>query len=137
MLRTAKHSGMKAWTRDAAGLGTAFWLVGYIASMVLFFTPFAGLMGWIMTAVFTPVTIAITWWWFRARRLPLSYYVTVGIAWTLIAMVFDYLFIVLLFQADYYRPHVFIYYALTLLIPVGVGLVLSRFGGETEAIALR
>lgn len=69
------------------------------------------------------------------RHLLLSYYVKVGIVWTLIAVIFDYLFIVLLLQADCHRLHVFIYYALTLLIPVGVGLALSRFGGETEAIA--
>jgi hypothetical protein len=86
-------------------------------------------MGWILTAIFTPVTIAITWWWFRKReRLSLQYFAGVGVAWLLVAVVLDYLFIVLLFQATYYGPDVFVYYALTFLIPVGVGLYLTRAG---------
>jgi hypothetical protein len=47
-------------------------------------------------------------------------------AWMAIAVVLDYIFIVLLFQATYYGPDVFVYYALTFLIPVGVGLYLIR-----------
>ena len=117
---------MKAWIRDTAGLGTALWLFGYLASLLLFFTPFAGIMGWILTAVFTPVTLAVTWWWFRGRDLALTYFVGVGIAWTAIAVVLDYLFIVRLFQAPYYGPDVSLYYALTFLIPVGIGLYLTR-----------
>jgi hypothetical protein len=83
-------------------------------------------MGWILIAVFTPVTVVVSWWWFRGRDLSLPYYAGVGIAWTAIAVVLDYLFIVLLFQASYYGPDVFVYYALTLLIPVGVGVVKRR-----------
>jgi len=117
--------------RDTAGLGTGLWLIGYLASLVLFFTPFAGVMGWILLVIFTPVTIAITWWWFREREtLPLQYYAGVGVAWVLIAVVLDYLFIVLLFQAAYYEADVFVYYALTFLIPVGVGLYLQRVRNE-------
>lgn len=117
---------MKQWIKDTAGLGTGLWLLGYFASLVLFFSPYAGAMGWIITAVFTPVTVAIAWWWFGSRILPLAYYVGVGIAWTLVAIVLDYLFIVRLFEAAYYEPDVFVYYALTFLIPVGVGLYLTR-----------
>ena len=60
------------------------------------------------------------------RDSPLEYYAKVGIAWVLIAVVFDYLFIVRLFQATYYEADVFVYYALTFLIPVSVGLYLIR-----------
>jgi hypothetical protein len=89
-------------------------------------------MGWIMTVIFTPFTIAVTWWWFRQReRLSLQYYAGVGIAWALIAVVLDYLFIVMLFgTTTYYAPHIFLYYALMFLIPVGVGLYRDR---ETAA----
>jgi hypothetical protein len=119
--------GMKQWIKDTAGLGTGFWLIGYLASLALFISPFAGTMGWILLAVFTPVTIVIVWWWFRQREgLSLPYYAGVGVAWVLIAVVLDYLFIVLLFQATYYGPDVFVYYAVTFLIPVGVGLYLQR-----------
>jgi hypothetical protein len=118
---------MKQWVQDTAGLGTVLWLIGYLASLVLFFTPFAGIMGWILIALFTPVTIAIAWWWFRKReRLPLQYYAGVGVAWALIAVVLDSLFIVLLFQTTYYSFDVFVYYTVTFLIPVGVGLYLIR-----------
>lgn len=81
---------MKQLMKDTAILGIALWLIGYLASLVLFFSPFA------------------------------------GVIWVLIAIVLDYLFIVLLFQANYYGPDVFVYYALTFLIPVGVGLFLNR-----------
>jgi hypothetical protein len=121
---------MKEWIKDTAGLGILFWMFGYLASMLLFFSPFASIMGWIITAVFTPFTIAITWWWFRARNLAITYYAIVGLSWTVIAVVLDYLFIVRLFQATYYGPDVFVYYALTFLIPVGVGLYLVRIHGE-------
>lgn len=118
---------MKQWVKDTAGLGTVLWLIGYLASLVLFFSPFAGIMGWILLAVFTPVSLAIAWWWFRKREhLPVQYYAGVGVAWMLIAIVLDYLFIVLLFHATYYGPDVFVYYAVTFLIPVGVGLYLIR-----------
>ena len=118
---------MQQWIKDTAGLGTGLWLIGYLASLVLFFSPYAGIMGWILLIIFTPITMAVTWWWFRQRTgLPLEYYAKVGIAWVLIAVVFDYLFIVQLFQAAYYEADVFVYYALTLLIPVGVGLYLIQ-----------
>jgi hypothetical protein len=118
---------VKQWIKDTAGLGTGLWLMGYLVSLELFFSPFAGIMGWILAAVFTPVTIAITWWWFRRRgHLPLRYFAGVGVAWMLIAVVLDYLFIVSLFQATYYGPDVLLYYVLTFLIPVGVGLYLGR-----------
>jgi hypothetical protein len=118
---------MKQSIKDTAGLGTGLWLIGYLASLALFFSPFAGIMGWILLAIFTPVTVAVTWWWFRQREsLPVQYYAGVGVAWAIIAIVLDYLFIVLLFQATYYGADVFVYYVLTFFIPVGVGLYLLR-----------
>ena len=119
---------MKPWMKDTAGLGAGLWLIGYLASLALFFTPlWTTLGGWLLLLIFTPVTIAITWWWFKKQEPhPLSYYAGVGIAWVLIAVVLDYLFIVQLFQAAYYGTDVFVYYALTFLIPVGVGSYLNR-----------
>jgi hypothetical protein len=114
--------------KDTIGLGTFFWLIGFLAGMVLFFTPFKNSMGWIMLVTFTPVTIAITWWWFRQREhLSLQYYAGVGGAWALIAVVLDYLFIVTLFSStEYYALHIFLYYILMFLIPVGVGMYLNK-----------
>jgi hypothetical protein len=133
-MRNGKNNTMMEWIKDTAGLGTGLWLIGYLASLVLFFTPFAGIMGWILLAIFTPVTIAIAWWWFRPReRLDLQYFAGVGVAWVLIAVVLDYLFIVVAFQATYYGVDVFVYYAVTFLIPVGVGLYLLRKRNEQVA----
>jgi hypothetical protein len=114
--------------KDAAGLGILFWLIGYLAGMVLFFTPFKDSMGWIITAIFTPFTILVTWWWFRNRGyLSREYYAGVGVAWALIAVVLDYLFIVMLFGSTaYYSLHIYVYYTLMFLIPVGVGMYLNR-----------
>lgn len=116
---------MKQYITDTLGLGIALWLLGYLASLALFFTPLAESMGWIITAVFTPLTIAVAWWRFRGRDLSLIYYAGVGLAWTVIAVMLDYLFIVRLFgTTTYYAHDVFAYYALTFLLPVGVGLYL-------------
>ena len=124
---TAISGYMMQWIKDTAGLGTALWLIGYLASLMLFFTPYAGIMGWILLAVFTPVTFVITWWWFARQEIHiLQYYAGVGLVWMLIAIVLDYLFIVILFNATYYEPDVFVYYAVTFLIPPGVGLYLAR-----------
>ena len=121
--------------KDTACLGIFFWLIGYLAGIVLFFTPLGGSMGWIMMAVFTPFTIIVTWWWFREREhLPLQYYAGVGVAWALIAVVLDYLFIVRLFgTTSYYALHVLLYYCLMFLIPVGVGWYMSRAGAVAQA----
>ena len=124
---------MKQWIKDAVLLGAFLWLIGYLASLVLFLSPYAGVMGWILLIVFTPVTIAISWYWFRARDNGLSYYAKVGAVWVALAVVLDYLFIVLLFQAAYYGPDVFVYYAATFLIPVGVGAYLARAQKGTGA----
>jgi hypothetical protein len=122
---------MQQWIKDMAGLGTGLWLIGYIASLALFFTPIWEFMGgWILLVIFTPITIAITWWWFKQREpQPLTYYVKVGIAWMVIAIVLDYLFIVQLFQATYYGTDVFVYYAVTFLIPIVVGFYLHHARG--------
>jgi hypothetical protein len=123
---------MQQSIKDTAGLGTLFWLIGYLAGIALFFTPFKDSMGWIMLFLFTPVTIAVTRWWFGKReRLSLQYYAGVGIAWAAIAVVLDYLFIVKLFSStEYYTLHIFLYYILMFLIPVGVGLYLNKAWSE-------
>jgi len=114
--------------KDTAGLGIFFWLVGYLAGIVLFFTPLKDSMGWVMLVTFTPFTIIVTWWWFKNRGyLSMEYYAGVGVAWALIAAVLDYLFIVMLFaSANYYALHIWLYYVLMFLIPVGVGMYLNR-----------
>jgi len=53
-----------------------------------------------------------------------SYYVMIAIVWALIATVFDYFFIVKAFNPEdgYYKPDVYLYYLLTFMMPLIVGL---------------
>jgi nicotinamide riboside transporter PnuC len=46
-----------------------------------------------------------------------------AVIWTVIAVLFDYLFIVKAFKpADgYYKPDVYLYYALTFIVPLLIG----------------
>ncbi len=129
-----KSTNVKTGIKDSVMLGGFFWLVGYLASLILFFTPLAGNLGWILIAIFTPFTIIITWWWFRARELPLLYYAEVGLAWMMIAVVFDYLFIVQVFRTPYYNLDVIVYYVLTFLVPIGVGLYFGHFSRKRHNI---
>jgi hypothetical protein len=124
---------MQQILKDTAGPGILFWLIGYLMGIVLFFTPFKESMGWIMLVTFTPFTIAVTWWWFRQREhLSLQYYAGVGVVWALIAVVLDYLFIVMLFGSTaYYSLHIYLYYALMVFIPSGVGMYLDRKSAGT------
>ena len=124
---------MQAILKDTAGIGILLWLLGYLASLLLFVSPLSGVMGWILIAVFTPVSILIVWRWFAGRDLPLAYYAGAGVVWTAIAVVFDYLFIVLLFSATYYGPDVFVYYAITFLVPVGIGLWKRQVAGKVAS----
>jgi hypothetical protein len=117
---------MKQWVADFVLLGLLLWLIGYLASLALFFSPFASEMGWILLVACTPVAVAITYWRFRGRVLPLAYYAKAGLCWMALAIVLDYIFIVLLFTATYYGADVFVYYVVTFLVPVCVGMFLNR-----------
>jgi len=66
---------------DTLGLGFCLWLAGYLASFVLFFAlPVFGLpkdmLGWVLFAVFVPVTLVVTFIRFHKRPLTLAYYAT-------------------------------------------------------------
>lgn len=107
--------------KDAFGWGFLLWLIGYVLGFVFFaFVP-ASIIGWVIM----PIGILITLWvlFKRIHATSLSYYVRIAIAWTLIAVVCDYLFLVLLLKpADgYYKFDVYLYYALTFALPIFIG----------------
>ncbi len=108
---------------DAFGWGIGLWLLGYVLGIVLFaFVPIP-LIGWIITpfAAILTVWVAFT----RLHGTTVEYFVLIAAAWFLIAAVGDYLFIVKSFEPvdGYYKPDVFLYYALTVAIPLLVGLI--------------
>ena len=107
--------------KDGLGWGLVLWLIGYVLGVMLFaFVP-TNLIGWIIT----PIGAAVTLWvaFKKVNGDTLRYYGLVALIWALIAVLGDYLFIVKAFKpADgYYKPDVYLYYALTLAIPVLAG----------------
>jgi len=100
--------------------GFILWLIGYILGIVLFpFVPKEQIGFYIL-----PFGIALTLWVLlkKIKREELMCYIGVGVFWTAIATLLDYLFIVKLFRStDYYKPDVYLYYALTFLLPILVG----------------
>ena len=107
--------------KDAFGWGVLLWLIGYGLGIALFTLLPPRALGWVIT----PIGIAITLWvlFRKVKGDSLGYYLVVGLAWTAIAIVGDYLFIVRAFRpADgYYKPDVYLYYALTFALPIAVG----------------
>lgn len=100
--------------------GFLLWLFGYLASFVLFFLVPPSYIGWILM----PLGIIITLW-VLLKRIKVNEhneYIIVGIIWLLIAIVFDYFLIVKALNPvdGYYKPSVYIYYVLTLILPIAV-----------------
>ena len=74
-----------------------------------------------------PIGIIITLWVLckRIKDQSFTYYVFIALIWTLIAIVFDYTFLVqILKPADgYYKLDVYLYYILTFALPLVVGWI--------------
>jgi hypothetical protein len=108
--------------KDSLGWGLFLWLVGYVLGIALFALAPVAIIGWIIM----PIGAAITLWVLvtRIHAESLGYYAVLSVVWTALAIVFDYVFIVKTFApADgYYKPDVYLYYALACLLPLGVGI---------------
>jgi hypothetical protein len=107
--------------KDAVGWGLVLWLIGYGLGIALFTVVPAATIGWIILPVGTAIAL-----WVLVRKVQagsLAYYAAVGLTWAVIAVVCDYVFLVQAFKpADgYYKPDVYLYYALTLLLPLTIG----------------
>lgn len=111
----------KHFFKDAFVWGLILWLVGYILGIVLFPLVPNYLLGWMIM----PIGIIITLWVLRKKVIAdsLQYYVWLAVIWILIAVVFDYFFLVEIFKpADgYYKLDVYLYYFLTFILPLIVG----------------
>jgi hypothetical protein len=111
----------KKFLKDALLWGFVLWLIGYGLGFAFFaFVP-ASLIGWIIMPIGTVLTIFVAWK--KIKGTTLGYYLGVAAVWTAIAVIFDYLFLVkVLNPADgYYKLDVYLYYALTFLIPILAG----------------
>ncbi len=111
----------KQLIKNSLGWGFILWLVGYGLGIILFTVVPPNLLGWVIM----PIGIIITLWvlFKKITADSLKYYAVIAIIWTLIAIIFDYFFLVKTFNpADgYYKLDVYLYYVLTLLLPLIVG----------------
>jgi len=108
----------KQLVKDSLGWGFVLWLIGYILGFALFFAVPASLIGWVIL----PIGVVITFWvlFKKVKSENFRHYLILSVVWTVIAVVFDYLFIVkALNPADgYYKLDVYVYYALTFALPL-------------------
>lgn len=108
----------KQFFRDAFAWGFTIWLIGYILGILLFaFVP-TNIIGWVIM----PFGILLTLWvlFIKIKGNGFYYFLKVAVVWTLLAVICDYLFLVLLFKPKdgYYKLDVFVYYFLTFILPL-------------------
>jgi hypothetical protein len=112
---------VKQFFKDAFGWGFALWLIGYALGIILFTVVPPSLIGWTIM----PIGIAIALWILlkKVRGDSFQYFLLLALVWVLIAIVCDYFFLVKAFKpADgYYKLDVYLYYALTFVLPLIVG----------------
>lgn len=108
----------KQFVKNNFGWGFILWLFGYLISLILFFIVEPPVIGWIIMPVGLVFTLWVLYWKIKAKEF--REYLIMGIIWLSIALILDYLLIVkLLHPADgYYKLSVYIYYALTMLLPI-------------------
>lgn len=110
----------RTFLKDGFLWGFILWLIGYVLGIVLFMLAPANLIGWFIT----PIGIAITLWVLlkKVKSQSVGYFLKIGIIWALIAIIFDYIFIVKLFKSEsYYKLDVYFYYASAFFLPLLVG----------------
>lgn len=108
--------------KDTLGWGFLLWFIGYALGIMLFTMVPLSLIGWIIMPIGTSITL-----WVLLKKVKadsFQYYSLLAVIWVLIAIVFDYFFLVKAFKpADgYYKLDVYLYYALTFVLPFIVGL---------------
>ena len=100
--------------------GFLLWLFGYVLGFVFFAIVPKDVIGWCIM----PFGIVATLWVLsrKIKRESFKCYIGLGVIWTIMAIALDYIFLVVPLKAtDYYKPDVYLYYALTLALPLVVG----------------
>lgn len=103
--------------RDVALWGALLWLFGYVLGLVFYGLAPPSQLGWFIMPFGIAATCLVLWRW----ACPTSWAaaLTLGVGWSLIAIVLDYFGIVkLLAPPDgYYKLDVYLYYLFTLVLP--------------------
>ena len=114
------HS-MKEIIKDGLGWGFLVWLIGYGLGIVFFTIVPHNLIGIFVT----PIGIIVSLWvlFKKIHSKKFNHYIVLAFSWTAIAIICDYFFLVRAFTttAVYYQWDVYVYYALTFLLPIFVG----------------
>lgn len=107
--------------KDTLGWGFLLWLFGYVLGFLFFAVVPANMIGYVITPIGVVVTLRVLYK--KINSTTLSYYLKLSVAWTLIAIICDYFFLVqVLHPADgYYKFDVYLYYATTFALPLIVG----------------
>lgn len=106
--------------------GITLWLIGYILGFVFFAIVPKEQIGWYVM----PLGVIITLWVLakKIKRDELMCYFGLGLIWTLLAIILDYVFLVKLLNAsDYYKFDIYLYYILTFIMPLGFGIYRFKF----------
>ncbi|MEI6532399.1 MAG: hypothetical protein WCO06_01025 [Candidatus Roizmanbacteria bacterium] len=108
--------------RDGLTWGLLLWLFGYILGIIFFMMIPPALLGWVIM----PFGIAMTLWvlFKKIKDNSIIYLFQLAFIWTIIAIVFDYFFLVKVFKPTdgYYKLDVYLYYIITFILPIGVGI---------------
>ena len=116
----------KQFYKDTLGWGFLLWLFGYLLGIILFFAVPKSMIGWVIT----PVAVIVTLWVLikKIKSVSFPYYFSIAVIWTALAVVLDYFLIVKAFKPEdgYYKPDVYLYYSLTFVLPLVVGLWKSK-----------
>ena len=100
--------------------GFLLWLFGYALGFVFFALVPKEVIGWYIM----PFGLAATLWvlFKKIERESFGCYIGLGVFWTIMAVVLDYIFLVKLLSAiGYYKLDVYLYYFTTLVLPIIVG----------------
>ncbi|HWA32716.1 MAG TPA: hypothetical protein VG737_01235 [Cyclobacteriaceae bacterium] len=112
--------------KDLIGWGIILWLIGFILGFLLFFVAPVNAIDWIVM----PVGIAVTLWVAITKIYDYSLrgYFILGITWAALAILLDYVFIVKMINPPdgYYKLDVYLYYVLTVLLPVVAGVIKTK-----------
>ncbi len=104
--------------RDGLGWGFALWLFGYLLGFVFYAVVPPDLIGWYVMPLGIAATCLVLWKW--VRLVSMRDALLLGVVWSAIAIIGDYLFIVKLLNPPdgYYKPDIYLYYLLTLALPL-------------------
>lgn len=107
--------------KGTLGWGFALWLIGYILGILLFPIVPNSAIGWVIMPVGTLITLWVLFKKISSKSI--KYYLVLAFVWTLIAIACDYFFLVKAFKPadEYYKLDVYLYYALTFVLPILVG----------------